>query len=230
MKFDDDYQQYAEVALQNFANINEERRYWLVESVGNNQVERILDVGCGAGYDLLQFIERKNAIGFGIDIAEKVGEIGKEFFETTNFADKVNFVCSRGEELPFANESFDVILCMVALPYMNNKKTIAEISRVLRPNGIFLLKIHAPKFYFQMLRERFKAGNLKSLIYPLIALFTGSFYWLTGNQLEGEILKGKEMFQTEKMIRSELHAQGLKIKEYLQSNNDETPAYLIVKV
>ncbi len=229
MTTNEDYQEYAEIALQNFANRDAEKRFWLVESVGNKQVERVLDVGCGAGYDLLQFIERKNAIGFGIDIAEKVGEVGKEFFESTNFADKVNFVCSRGEEIPFADESFDVVLCMVALPYMNNKKTIAEISRVLSPNGMFLLKIHAPRFYFKMLRERFKAGNLKTLIYPLIALFLGSFYWLTGKQLEGGIFKGKEMFQTEKMIRHELHAQGLKIKDYLPSNNKETPAYLIVK-
>ncbi len=230
MRVVDEYQQYVNTAIEKYVNTGEEKRYWLVNSIGNLPVERVLDVGCGAGYDLLQFIEKKNANGFGVDVAEKVGEVGRNFFETTDYADKVSFICSRGENLPFADKSFDVVLCMVALPYMNNRQTIAEVARVLQPNGVFLLKIHAPKFYFQMFKDRLKNGEIKALVYPIIALLTGIWYWITGNQLQGGILQGKEMFQTEKLISRELKTQGLKIKDYLPSNNPQTPAFLITKI
>jgi ubiquinone/menaquinone biosynthesis C-methylase UbiE len=224
-----EFQQYAEIALENHKNIDSEKRYALVNSLSEKSIERVLDVGCGAGYDLLPFIEKKNARGFGVDIDKNVGEVGKRFFESTPYSDNVSFICARGELLPFADESFDVVLCMVALPYMNNSKTLAEISRVLRCQGVFFLQIHAPAFFFRMIRERFFAREFKSLIYPIIALFAGSWYWLTGNQLEGGVLFGKEMFQTEKLIKRELRSLGLEISGYLPSNNSETPAFLIIK-
>lgn len=224
-----DFQEYVKIALAKQSALSEERRYMLVNSIGEKSVERVLDVGCGAGYDLLQFLEKKGAFGFGIDIAKEVGKVGKDFYKETAFAEKVSFTCAKGEEIPFADESFDVVLCMVALPYMNNRKTLSEISRVLRSDGILLLKIHAPQFYFQMLKDRVKEKSLKSLVYPLIALASGCFFWLTNKQLENNFLKGKEMFLTEKLLKRELKDKRLKIKDYLPNNNRKTPAFIIIK-
>jgi ubiquinone/menaquinone biosynthesis C-methylase UbiE len=224
-----DFQDYVKIALAKQSALSEERRYMLVNSIGEKLVERVLDIGCGAGYDLLQFLEKKDAFGFGIDIAKEVGKVGKDFFRQTRYENKVSFVCAKGEEIPFADETFDVVLCVVALPYMNNRRTLSEISRVLRPNGILLLKIHAPQFYFQMLKDRVKEKSLKSLVYPLIALANGCVYWLTNKQLENNFLKGKEMFLTEKLLERELKDKRLKINGYLPNNNRKTPAFIIIK-
>ncbi len=44
-----------------------------------------------------------------------------------------------GEDLPFADESFDIVYCSDVLEHVNDlEKVISEISRVLKPNGVFL--------------------------------------------------------------------------------------------
>ncbi len=223
------FQEYVELALAKQATLSEEKRFMLVNALKDRKIERVLDVGCAAGYDLLPFIEKANASGFGIDISPEVSKAGKAFFKKTAFQEKTSFVCAKGEEIPFADESFDVVLCLVALPYMNNRQTLSEIARVLRPNGVLLLKIHAPPFYFQMLKDRLQERKIKPLVYPLIALASGVFYWLTNTQLENNFLKGKEMFQTENLLKRELKDKGLKIKDYLPDNNKQTPSFIIVK-
>jgi ubiquinone/menaquinone biosynthesis C-methylase UbiE len=229
MSTESEFQKYAARATKNRTGIADTVRNELVNAIGDKQIERVLDVGCGAGYDLLPFVEMKNATGFGVDIAENLGTIGRDFIKPTGFLNRFSFIRSDGGCLPFADESFDVVLCMVALPYMNNANTIAEISRVLRPEGVFFLKIHSPWFYFTMIKKRFANREIKSLIYPLISLFMGSWYRISGNQLQGGIWNGKEMFQTEAMIRNELEKKGLKIVGNLPSYNTNTPSFLVKK-
>ena len=148
------YQEYTQQAIENFANQDAESRYLLVSAVKDRKIERVLEVGCGAGQELLPFVEKTAAFCVRIDIAEELGTIGKGFFQKANCENRVGLVRSCGESLPFADGSFDVVLCRVALPYMDNRQTIYEIARVLRPRGIFLLKTHAPAFYFGMIWRR----------------------------------------------------------------------------
>ena len=224
------YQEYARQAIENFAQKDAASRYLLVDAVKDVRVERVLDVGCGAGQEMLPFVERTRAFCVGVDVAEKLGEIGKGFFEKADAKNRVFFVRSRGEGLPFATESFDVVLCRVALPYMNNQSAIAEIARVLKPNGIFLLKTHAPSFYFGMLRARVKLLSLKQLAYPLVCLAGGAWHSLTGKQLKGGIWDGKEIFQTRGFLEKELAKNDLKIEGFLSDTNRQTPSFVIMKI
>jgi SAM-dependent methyltransferase len=41
----------------------------------------------------------------------------------------------RGESLPFANDTFDVVLCYSAHQYMDVRPSLKEMARVLRPGG-----------------------------------------------------------------------------------------------
>ena len=117
--------------------------------------------------------------------------------------------------LPFADKSFDVVLCRVALPYMNNRRTIAEVARILKPNGVFLLKTHAPPFYSAMLKERIKTFHPKQIAYPLICVAGSIFHHLSGRQLENGFWKGKEIFQTRRFLEKEFAKNGLEIKTEL---------------
>src|SRR5688500_10909613 len=136
----DSYQEYAQAALENYANRDKASRYLLFDAVKDLNIKRVLDVGCGAGQELLPFLEKTGAFCVGIDIAGELGKVTGKFFDENGFSERANFARSKGEELPFAGESFDVVLCRVALPYMNNRQTIAEIARILKPGGVFLLK------------------------------------------------------------------------------------------
>ncbi|MCA8962953.1 MAG: class I SAM-dependent methyltransferase, partial [Planctomycetes bacterium] len=50
---------------------------------------------------------------------------------------EVDVVCE-GDRLPFANDSIDVVVCIVVLEHVPNSRTvIREVTRVLRPGGRF---------------------------------------------------------------------------------------------
>ena len=226
----DSYSEYAQAAIENYSQKDAASRYLLFNAVKDLQTERVLDVGCGAGQELFPFLEKTKANCFGIDIAPEIGQITKEVFKQNPNANRVFFVRSQGEKLPFADASFDVILCRVALPYMNNVQTIAEVARILKPNGVFLLKIHAPAFYFGMIPERLKTLNPKQLAYPIICLAAGAWHSLTGKQLEKGFWKGKETFQTRSFLAKEFAKNNMRIERELSDTNVQTPSFYVVKI
>ena len=222
----ENYQEYAQAALKNYAQRDAASRYLLFEAVKDLRIETVLDIGCGAGQELFPFLEKTSAVCIGVDVAPELGKVTKE-----NFAAEKNafFVRSEGENLPFADAGFDVVLCRVALPYMNNRRAIAEVARILKPGGVFLLKTHAPAFYFGMLPERLKTLSAKQVAYPLICLAAGSWHFLTGKQLQKGFWQGKETFQTRSFLDREFARNNLEIKGFLADNNPQTPSFMVVK-
>lgn len=224
------YQEYTEQAIENFARRPAQFKDLLVNAVRDSNVETVLDVGCGAGQELIPFVEKTGAFCVGIDAANELGAVTRGFFKTVDCRNRVAFTRSYGENLPFADASFDVILCRVALPYMNNRLAIAEFARVLKPNGIFLLKTHAPAFYFGMIRQRWTSFSLKQIAYPLICLAGGAWHSLTGRQLQDGFWAGKEIYQTEKFLRREFAKNNLRIENQLDDTNPETPSFVVRKI
>lgn len=225
----DSYSEYANAALANYQKRGAASRYILFDSVKDLKIERVLDIGCGAGQELFPFLEKSDAFCVGIDIAPELGKITNAVFSKKDFSDRAKFARSKGERLPFVDESFDVVLCRVALPYMNNRETIAEVARVLKPNGIFLLKIHAPPFYSAMLKERLKTFNPKQIAYPLICIAGSVYHLLSGKQLQKGFWKGKEIFQTCGFLEREFAKNGMEIERELSDTNPLSPSFFIVK-
>lgn len=227
---DGSYREYAEKAIEQFAAFGEERRSLLVAELKNAKIERVLDIGCSAGQEMLPFAEKTSAFCVGVDIDERVGRYGFPLFAHHGLASQAAFVCSQGENLPFVDASFDVVICRVALPYMDNRRALAEISRVLKPDGYFFLKIHAPRFYLGMMRRRARSLSLRQLAYPAICLAGGVWFSVSGNQPRGEYWRGKEVFQTASFLRREFASNNLRIEKMMPDTNAETPSYLIRKI
>ena len=222
----DNYKEYAQASLANYAKKDAASRYLLFNAVKDLRIERVLDVGCGAGQDLLPFLEKTSAFCVGIDTATELGQVTREVFEGEN---RVAFVRSEGEKLPFTDESFDVVLCRVALPYMNNREAIAEVARILKPNGVYLLKTHAPHFYFEMIRNRLKTYNPKQLVFPMVCLAGSLWHLFMGKRLQNGIFKGKEIFQTQGFLEKEFKQNGLQIEGFLPDNSRVAQSYMVVK-
>lgn len=55
----------------------------------------------------------------------------------------VRYVVAPGERIPFRSESMDLVVCSNVLDHvLNPEGVLAEVHRVLRPRGHFLLEVH----------------------------------------------------------------------------------------
>ena len=131
----------------------EEERYevypWLYEAAEFRQhrQEKVLEVGCGTGCDLLQFA-KNGALATGVDITPKHVELARE---RVGSAAKV--LLGDATHLPFPDASFDYVYSHGVLMHSSEpQKIVEEISRVLRPGGRFNVHVYALVSYFSLLR------------------------------------------------------------------------------
>jgi len=100
----------------------------------------ILDLGCGPGM-MVDYCAERGFEFFGVDISDRmINECIKRF----GHLDSVHFSVGKLQSLDFADSSFDVILCMGALEYVNEDevdKALLEMLRVLKPGGIIILSL-----------------------------------------------------------------------------------------
>ncbi len=116
---------------------------------------RMLDIGTGPGAIPLHFKAfRPQVMLTGLDVALPMLEQAQKL---ANRLDRhASFVQAEGEQLPFADASFDVVTSFYAMHHMDEPGAmLAEVDRVLVPNGVFLLI----DFRRDMARVRFRAMN-----------------------------------------------------------------------
>src|SRR6266853_5173485 len=95
-----------------------------------------LDVGCGGGL-LAEECARLGLSVTGIDPSTCSVRTAREHARESGLA--INYLAAAGELLPFGDASYDAVFCCDVLEHLENPAAvIAEISRVLKPNGFFL--------------------------------------------------------------------------------------------
>jgi SAM-dependent methyltransferase len=102
-----------------------------------NKGDDVLDVGCGAGVDTLFSAMMTGSSGkvVGLDLTPTMLERAKKNRSKTDLKN-VRFEEGSVENLPFANESFDVVTSNGALNLVPDKaRAFGEIYRVLKPDG-----------------------------------------------------------------------------------------------
>ena len=197
------------------------------DDVTNLKVERMLDVGCGIGQALFQFAFRDGALGVGVDPCVLGLSLGREFYASYLPEAHVTFMRALAESLPFKSQSFDLVNCGLALPYMRNASAIAEVARVLRPSGVFLLKVHHVRYYLDELRRGLTAGDFSSVIHSARVLIAGTLYHIARRQPRLRLFN--ETYQTRWLLRRELTKHGMAIERERTITNPLTPAFVIRK-
>ncbi|MDA3788596.1 MAG: class I SAM-dependent methyltransferase [Desulfobacula sp.] len=109
--------------------------------------EKILDVGCGTGVFTIDVIAQGSRIT-GIDISEpmlrkaihKIGKIGSPVKTAEIVTTDFTGICADMCVLPFADNSFDKVLSMTAIEFIEDaNKAVAELDRVTRQGGTIVL-------------------------------------------------------------------------------------------
>jgi SAM-dependent methyltransferase len=101
--------------------------------------ETVLDLGSGAGADVLISARRVGATGkaIGLDMTDEMLELARANAREAG-VDNVEFVKGYLEDIPLAEDSVDVVIsnCVINLAADKNV-VLAETARVLRPDGRF---------------------------------------------------------------------------------------------
>jgi ubiquinone/menaquinone biosynthesis C-methylase UbiE len=104
---------------------------------------RVLDVGCGNGYSTLCYAAQVNAEFVGIDFVPEMISGAQELSRQFRTNGKVTFHEGDVTELDFPSGTFDTVIsqrCLLNLPSREKQwQAFSEISRVLKPGGLYLM-------------------------------------------------------------------------------------------
>ncbi|MFP5365003.1 MAG: arsenite methyltransferase [Thermoleophilia bacterium] len=101
--------------------------------------ETVLDLGSGAGADVLISARRVGATGraIGLDMTDEMLALARANAERAGVAN-VEFVKGHIEQIPLADATVDVIISNCVINLAGDKqRVLAEAARVLRPGGRF---------------------------------------------------------------------------------------------
>ena len=109
----------------------------ILEEIKKEPFNDLLDAGCGTAPMLsLLSTEFPDKQFVGIDLTPKMIEVAK-----AKNLPNTTFVCGDCENLPFADASFDVIICSQSFHhYPNPQDFLRSVRRCLRPNGRLILR------------------------------------------------------------------------------------------
>ena len=129
----------------------DDTRQFLVDAaqLETKSASRILDICCGTGSVIVAFTERyPEALLVGYDFSHGMLRKAQE----KNVDTRAVFVEGDAAELPFSDNSFNIVSCSHALYELKGQareKGLWEMKRVIHPDGVVLLMEHeAPSHPF----------------------------------------------------------------------------------
>lgn len=122
-----------------------EKRHWwhlakrktvgqlLKEFVAHKNI-KILDIGCGTGENL-HFFSKFGQV-WGVDVSQ----------QAVNYCKKrglTHVKIAASDQLPFSQKSFDVVTLLDVLEHVEEKPTLHQIAKILKPKGILIITVPA---------------------------------------------------------------------------------------
>ena len=105
-----------------------------------DKAENILDVGCGIGGSTLHLIKKYQAKGTGISLSPLQVSRATQRAAEANLSEKAHFLEANALEMPFEDNSFDLVWSLESGEHMPDKtKFLQECYRVLKPEGKLIL-------------------------------------------------------------------------------------------
>jgi demethylmenaquinone methyltransferase / 2-methoxy-6-polyprenyl-1,4-benzoquinol methylase len=112
----------------------------VLKMVSDKNPEMILDIATGTGDLAILMTGTKAKKIIGLDISAGMLEVGRKKIAHKNLSDKIEMVLGDSENIPYADNTFDAITVAFGVRNFETlEKGLAEILRVLKPNGIFVI-------------------------------------------------------------------------------------------
>lgn len=169
---------------------------YMLEEIIHMYGDNILDLGCGTAELMSQIISEDSSRHLtGIDLSEEMLKIARN-----KLGKKATFILDDAENLPFADQSFDIVYCNDSFHhYPHPQLVLMEIYRVLKPEGTFLIgdcyQIGMTRWIMNLFMNFSSEGDVK--IYSkkeMYRLMSGYFHELKWYKINGKsfIMKGKK--------------------------------------
>jgi len=140
----------------------------LLSKIQVNKSTKILDVGCGRG-DIAFYLGRNSKETIGIDYSKDAialaNSIKKNF--PSSVEKKVHFKVMNIKKLSFADNYFDVVICIDVLEHLfgeEAEQALGEIKRVLKKDGVLFLQTGINKLLYDF--------TYKYYIFPVNKIMT----------------------------------------------------------
>lgn len=112
----------------------------LVKLVLKKNPKTILDLATGTADLPLRFARRGMDSIVGLDLSPKMLAEGQKRVDALALGEQITLIQGDSENLPFANNSFDLITVSYGIRnYENLSKGLRETYRVLKPSGSFII-------------------------------------------------------------------------------------------
>jgi ubiquinone/menaquinone biosynthesis C-methylase UbiE len=119
-----------------FINSRHEHIVNMLARLGASEAATVLDAGCGPG-NLVPELARRYRHVCAMDASPRMVEIARS---STAGCDNVSYHVGDIEELPFADDVFDVVCSAGVIEYLPSlERALDEMRRVLRPGGLLVL-------------------------------------------------------------------------------------------
>ncbi len=145
-----------------------EWRRWQAAALPFVRGRDVLELGHGPGHMLLALQNGRFEV-VGLDVSAQMGRLARRRTQRT-----APLVQGRGQHLPFETAVFDTVLATFPTEYVVDPVVLAEVGRVLRANGRFVI---VPEGHLT-------GGGALHRFIGWLFLITGQRYPGTGNQTD----------------------------------------------
>ena len=112
----------------------------VISLVSATRPKTVLDVATGTG-DLAIALAKTGAQRIvGLDLSEGMLDVGRKKIKKQKLSEAIEMMVGDSEQMPFEDNTFDAITVAFGIRNFENlDKGLAEILRVMKPNGIFVI-------------------------------------------------------------------------------------------
>ncbi|MGI9522240.1 MAG: methyltransferase domain-containing protein [Hyphomicrobiaceae bacterium] len=117
----------------------------LVNQATSSKSERILEVGCGSGALVRKIVQQTNQQNpiVGTDLSPYLLSEARLIAAGEELDQVISFEQANAEDLPYADESFDISISSTVMEEGDANKMIAELARVTNPGGRIIAVVRA---------------------------------------------------------------------------------------
>jgi demethylmenaquinone methyltransferase/2-methoxy-6-polyprenyl-1,4-benzoquinol methylase len=153
----------------------------VLQLVSDKNPKTVLDIATGTG-DLAILMTGTTAEKIiGLDISAGMLDVGRKKIKARKLSDKIEMILADSENMPFENDTFDAITVAFGVRNFETlEKGLAEILRVLKPNGIFvILETSVPEKTPYKQGYTFYSKNILPLIGKLFSKDDSAYQYLS---------------------------------------------------